>query len=195
MLHAMHAFMGRSLTIVNVEEFSTSFTTLHDRDVAYDFEIPPPLLNREIKHVMNSLLHETTEQFLSQLEKELRTKSKAAWAPCFCAIVILSMCAEDLQIALDGFTVYTQSHSTRKSILLRSDSLALARQLDDRLLADCKALFHGIYKSRKRPTGLKGEMGFNPLRDGLDVDGDDKLEQEVHDLVEDIHEILGIYGS
>lgn len=194
MLHAMHAFMGRSLTVVNAEEFSASFTTVHHLDEDYDFGIPPPLLNREIKHVMNSLIHETTEHVLGQLERELRTKSKVSWAPCLCTILILSLCAEDLQVALDGFAVYTLLHPSRKSPLSRTESLALARQIDDRLLADCKALFHGIYKSRKRSTGQKSEKGFNPIRDGLDVDGDDMLGQEVHDLVEDIHNILGTYG-
>jgi len=48
-------------------------------------------------------------------------------------------------------------------------------------LADCKALFHGIYKSGKE----RMERGLNLIRDGLDVDDEKGLMQAVQ-LVEDI---------
>jgi len=194
----MHSFMGRSLTIISTEEqkelFEPSKEKWQQLPFGIDFEVPSRLLNRQIKYVMHVLLQETTVKVLVRLEKEMKTKSKTFWASSFCTILLLCLCVEEVQIAIDGFSVYCHSQPERVNPLSRDAVLCLARQLDDRLIADCKTLFHSIHKTHKGPRGSKNEKSFNPIRDPFVVDGKEPWTKELHDLVEDVHEILGTYG-
>ncbi|KAF4627341.1 hypothetical protein G7Y89_g10813 [Cudoniella acicularis] len=195
MLYAMHNFMGRNLTIVDGADEAFEYFHLSP-DLEYDFKLPSTLLNRQLKYTMHSLLRETTEEVLAELEKELKTKyKKASWAPCLCTILILCMCTESLQVAVDGFAVHLMNSGQDTKCMSRAAGLDLSRRLDELLLADCKALFHGIHKSHKLRAGQKSERGFNPIRDGFDINEMEGLTQEMHDLVEDVHEILGMYGD
>ncbi len=191
----MHRFMGRNLTIISTENLESSCGAPRPaQHPVFDSEIPSPLLNRQIKYVMHLLLREMTRKVLSQLEKELRTKSKRTWASSFCTILLLCICVEEVQIAIDGFSVYCLSQPEKVNPLSRDIGLGLARQLDDRLIADCKSLFHSIYRTHNGPPGSKNEKSFNPIRDQFVVDDKEPWTKELYGLVEDVHEILETYG-
>jgi hypothetical protein len=140
------------------------------------------------------LLQETTRQVLEDLEKELKSRTKASWAPCFCVISILCICAEELQVAVDGFAVHQMLNKDRTNPMSREDGVEISRRLDDLLYRDCANLFHAIYKSRRPKSGQRNERGFNPIRDGVDVDEEEGLTQAMHDLLEEIREILANHG-
>ena len=143
---------------------------------------------------MHILLQETTRQVLGSLEKELKLRTKASWAPCFCTILLLCICTEELQVAVDGFAVHTVLNKDRIPPISRETGIQVSRKLEHLLYADCANLFHSIYRSRKPKTGQRYEQGFNPIRDGLEANEDEGLTPEMRNLVEDIRDILAIEG-
>jgi hypothetical protein len=195
MIYAMHYFMGRGLVIVESSGLEARQNILSFPDIAYDVGVPSRVLSRQLKHVMHLLLQEITRDVLRDLEKELRTRSKASWAPCFCTILLLSICAEEVQASVDGFAVHSSRGKAGKRAISRGDGIEISRRLDDLLFADCKVLFHSIYRSGKGSFGQKNETGFNPVRDEFQIDERKGLTQEMCDLVEDIQGILDIHGK
>jgi hypothetical protein len=98
-LYVMHYFMGRLITIADGSGEEAFHSLQMPMKLLYDLSSTSQLLNRQLKHTMFVLLKETTRRVLENLEKELRSRTRASWAPCFCVILILCICAEELQVA------------------------------------------------------------------------------------------------
>jgi len=144
---------------------------------------------------MHSLLRDLTQDVLRDLEKKLMKRTEASWAPCFCTILILCICVEEVQASIDGFAVHSSKKKAGEGAISREDSIGISRRLDDLLFADCKVLFHGIYRSGKGSSGQKNETVFNPIRFEVQIDESKGLTQEMCDLVEDIRDILDVHGK
>lgn len=195
MLYTMHYFMGRLLTITNGSG-REAFDGLRSPPLLdYDFRLTSKLLNRQLKSAMYLLMQETTREVLGGLEKLLKRRTKASWAPCFCTLLILCICAEELQVAVDGFALHKITRNDKTNFISREDGVETSRKLDDLLYGDCKTLFHGIYKSHKPKQGQRAEQLFNPIRDGMKVDGEEGMTPAMNDLVEDIVKVLDIHGK
>jgi hypothetical protein len=161
------------------------------------------LINIQLKHVMYSLIRETYVEVLEELEKDLRPKEPALWAPTFCCILILCMCAEMVQItsdfrvvnALDDMSKSTDGLDKNGNSASREDSIDVCRKLDDLPLASAESSFHLIYKTIKLKDGLKREQGFNPIRNRLDTVRKAKLDQDVEDFVGRIHAVVANHSE
>jgi hypothetical protein len=197
MLYAMHYFMGRVLVVDESSGREARQNLQFAPDIAYDVGVPSRVLSRQLKHVMHLLLQDITRDVLRELERELRTKAKSSWAPCFCTILLLCICAEEVQASIDGFAVYSARGRANGRVMSRKEGIGISRKLDDLLFAHCKSLFHDIYKSCKGNFGQenRNELGFNPIRDELRIDKSKGLTQEMCNLVDDIDKIFSIHGK
>jgi hypothetical protein len=136
------------------------------------------------------------ERVLDRLERELKTRTKESWAPCFCTILILCICIEELQIAADGFAVHKAIRRSKTNGFSRASAFETSRRLDGLLYSNCKTRFHAIHNSRKSRARRRNEKGgFNPIRDSYDVNEKEGAAQGMHNLVGEIHEILGDSGE
>lgn len=157
----------------------------------YKYNVSSKLLNYQIKRELNILQYESTSEILEKLQTELRRRSRASWATSFCVILILSMCMEAVQIAIDGFIVQKmlESNGTNSFSVSRHDGLDIARRLDNRPFKDCMDIFHMIYRSGETRTGTnKGE--FNPIRDGIRLDEAQGIDEDTVQLVNEIRRIM-----
>jgi len=156
------------------------------------------LINIQLKHVMYSMIRETYVEVLEELEKDLRLKGPALWAPTFCCILVLCMCAEMVQItsdlrvvnALDDMSKSTDGLDKNGNSASREDSIDVCRKLDDLPLASAESSFHLIYKTVKLKDGSKRDRGFNPIRDGLNTVRKAKLGKDVEDFVSRIQAVV-----
>jgi hypothetical protein len=187
--------MGRVLIVIESPGSEACQNLLLSPDVVYDTGVPSRILSRQLKHIMHSLLRDLTQDVLQDLEKKLRRRNEASWAPCLCTILILCICIEEVQASIDGFALHSNRKKVGEGAISREDGIGISRRLDDLLFADCKVLFHGIYRSGKGSFGQKNERGFNPIRDEFQIDESKGLTQEMYDLVEDIQGILDIHGT
>jgi hypothetical protein len=196
MLYLMHGFMGRTITIADGTGYEAFKHFDNLKELTYDFEVTSKILSRQLKHAMHLLLQETTRDVLTSLERELRTRCRRSWAPCFCTILILCICVEELQIAVDGFAVYRATRKSETNCFSRASAFEASRKLDNLLYDDCKMRFHTIYNSHKPKLGPKNEKGgFNPIRDAYEVSEKTGISQAMHELVGEIHEILEDSGE
>jgi hypothetical protein len=140
------------------------------------------ILNKQIKSTMSTLLHESTRELLEKLEKALKEKSRKAWADCFSTICILFLCAEEVQIATQGFIMHNIVNDSGGPTS-SNDGVETCRSLDDYPFTHLMELFHGVYHSRKKPNPSRPGHVFNPLRDGVETYSSDGLDQSSVDLI------------
>jgi hypothetical protein len=103
---------------------------------------------------MQILLRETVQNVLRGLEKSMRTKSNLAWAESFCAILILSLCVESVQVSIVRHELSLERGDTNSSLKQTFDAYSSLEENPYRIPI---LIFHGIYRSRR------GKSGFNPL--------------------------------
>jgi hypothetical protein len=192
----MQFFMTKTIVLLREES---------EEDLEYlapnEFNTQRPnlrMINIQIKHIMLHLLRDTYVEVLEELEKDLRPKDLKLWAPTFCCILILCMCAEMVQITSDYRVIcalddISKSHNGRDkngNKASRDASIDICRRLDDLPIASAESSFHVIYKTIKLKEGPIREQGFNPIRDGLDVVRKTKLGPDVEEFVGRILDVV-----
>jgi hypothetical protein len=194
MLHATYIFMATTLTII---ESSKKFLNDHLRKPtrsSCDSSIASRLLNRQIKSAMHALRQQLIREVLEELEKDLKTRSKAVWAPCFCVALILCMCVEEGQIAMDAFAMHTRVLGAEQDAPSSQATIESCRKLDDLLFSHLVKLFHGVYKTHQSTKPHGNGRNYNPIRDGPEIDANESLDQESADLVFEFRQIMADHG-
>jgi uncharacterized protein (UPF0297 family) len=184
-LHAMHFFMSRIISFTDESARKVVESLRIPMQLPYRRSLSSKLLMHQIKREMHVLQWELTMKVLKGLQKEFKTKSKVSWATSFCVILILSMCMEAVQIAIDGFIVQKLLEENGINTLptSRDDGFHIGRRLDDMPFEDCREIFHMVYRS-------SNERGFNPIRDGIDVNKSVGIDEDTVQLVNDIRRIM-----
>lgn len=164
-MHAIQYFMG-CLIILSEESARQIYSALAPDSMPHEY-FSSRLLNRQIKYVMHKLHREVTRLVLEDLERSLRSRTKGAWGPSFCSLLVLFLCIEGLQIVADVMVVCDMSEKGATSLFSRDESYKICTDLDEYCFRQCKKLFHEIYRTHKADhTSSRGydEMGFNPLK-------------------------------
>ena len=145
------------------------------------------VLNRQLKSIMNSISKELANFVLSGLERTLRSRDKSAWGATFCAVLVLSLYMEYVQMASDMFFVFGRRMTGSTFKYTRDQSLDDRKQIDD-LLAKLAGLFHEAWKSSSsRKTSL------NPMRAHLE--GADNILNLDHATISIVQSMCSIVES
>jgi hypothetical protein len=195
MLRAMYYFTGTTLTITATSKKDVGECLRKPIMRAYDSNIISRLLNRQIKSAMHALRREVMKEVLEELEKELRARSKAMWATCFCVTLILCICIEEAQTAMDAFTMHTRVHGVESDAPSSEATIETCRKLDDLLFGHLLELFHAGYKTHDTSKQCKGGRAYNPIRGKPLIDVKEGLDHESADLVNDIRQIIATHGE
>jgi hypothetical protein len=187
----MHFFMSKIIAFTKDSANKVVGNLRSPTQLPYGRSMSSKLLNYQIKREVCLLQRELTLEVLEKLHGELRTKSKDSWATKFCVIIILSMCMEAIQLAIDGFLVQKllSKDATNKPSESRDDGFAFGRRIDERPFGDCIDIFHMMYKSGKFERESNGKT-FNPIRDGVDGERSKGIDDETVSLVNDIRRIM-----
>lgn len=188
----MHYFMSRIITFTaeSGEKAITHLRAPRLFEIVNGPTLTSTLLNLQIKQVMQALLEEMTRAVLDGLERiVLGPKTKASWASSFCIILIICLCVEAVQVASDSYAVA----ALRKDPACRLSRIEICRELDDISFKSLIDIFHMAYKTSK--ANKKTSIGFNPIRNGLAVDGNEGITQQMVDLVNDIKQIMTVHGT
>lgn len=137
----------------------------------YQRTLSSKLVTTQIKHVLCRLLRDECRGLLQSLGKAIASADKAAWASCFCAILILCMCVEMTQVDTDLHVTYkmrTMHERDETSTLTRDASITRCTTLEHGPIAHCISMFHECMRSYQgKARDKKNQRGYNPLRDGL----------------------------
>jgi hypothetical protein len=186
----MHQFMGANVQFSNASADIIMQQLQKPTLRAYNSKVLSRLLNRQVKAEIHAILREETLGVLEQIENELNKRSKSAWAPCFCVTVILCICMEEVQTAVNGFAMYGRNQQDDEISLSSDDILRVCRKLDDWPYNHLAVLFHGVYKSKKLPSSRQHDRVYNPVRDGPEIDLADGLDQRSADLANDVRQLI-----
>jgi hypothetical protein len=195
MLDAMYYFMGTTLTITDLSKQYIGEHLRKPTAQSYDSSLVSRLLNRQIKSAMHSLRRELMREVLEGLDRELKTKSKEAWATCFCVASILCICLEEAQISMDAFTMHTRVHGAESESPSSEATIETCRKLDELLFKHLLELFHGIYKTRQTCKPQNGGRVYNPIRDRPETDIKNGSNHESTGLVIEIRQIIANYSK
>lgn len=195
MLHAIYKFMATTITITESSKGQLSDYLRKPAMIEYDSSIACRLLNRQIKSTMHALRERLMREVLEELEKELRTRSKAVWAPCFCVALILCMCVEEAQIAMDAFAMHTRALGAMQDAPSSQTTIESCRKLDDLLFNHLLDLFHGVYKTHQTSKPQRSCRVYNPIRDGPETNIKEGLDQKSADLVSEFRGIIADHSE
>lgn len=194
----MQYFMTTSITILGDSSREVLNNLARPRQLEYTHNPGLRLVNIQIKHVMYILIKQMYLKILEELEKGLCEKNKLAlWAPSFCCIMILCMCAEMVQTSTDLRIVNSLDERNKLSTsgldansksLSRDESIEACRKIDDLPIASVMDTFHFVYKTRKHSS--KKKESFNFVCNGLDAMAQFKLGRDVEELVDRIRNIV-----
>lgn len=162
-LHAIHHFMGRLLSFTPecTEQLLQSWGWQNSPQFKF---FSSRLLTRQIKFAMHLVHRSLNDEVLRQLHDGVRKKSPELWTSSFCTILILCLCAEELQVAVDGFTTFTISRQSGSSKRASQNGLETCRRLDE-TIEMFMDVFHDVYSTRKKPKKAKSG-GLNPILNG-----------------------------
>ena len=126
----MHFFMSKIITFTKGSDKRVFENLRSPTQLSYGRSMSSKLLNYQIKREVYLLQLELTVEVLEELQAELRRKSKGLWATLFCVIMILSMCMEAVQLAIDGFIVQglLKKDVTNISSESRADGFQIGRR-------------------------------------------------------------------
>jgi hypothetical protein len=158
-LHAMHYSMTKLVTFVPESTAILSPVVPEGWGSQKKQFISSKLLNRQVKVAIHRQLKKAQVAILEGYEKELRKRTKAAWPIAFSVVLILCLCAEDIQIAAENFASYAEDGCPTD----RTKSRDACVQLETLSYEQCGRLFHEVFATLKKPTGHGGKGSFNPL--------------------------------
>jgi hypothetical protein len=186
-LYAMHFFMSRIITFTKDSAKKAIEVLPRPFQLPYKRSQSSKLLLHQIKMEMNDLQLEMTTKVLDGLEKALRSRSRPTWATSFCVIMILCMCIEAVQAAVDGAVVQSilEQRGSNKPSVSREEGFAVCRQLEEKVFEECKEIFHIVYKSK---PGRNERGRFNPILDGIEDDTSQGIDEE--ELVKDVRRVM-----
>lgn len=192
-LYAMHYFMTQVLVFTDESADAALNCLTRPTRLPYTRTLTPKLLSLQIKQEMYVLIREATTHLLEDLRKTMcasENTSKIAWGSSFCAISILCMCLEMVQSLTDLKIVHMMREEGNSNIS-RADSENQSRELP---IFYSMEMFHLAFRSHKRIGSQKNEHGFNPIRDGLNVDNKSGLDEAVVALIKALRQIVTKHG-
>jgi len=160
------------------------------------------LLNRQLKYAVNTIMKKETSYLLEDLQKELYRKSKSAWPTTFCVVLILCICIEEVQTAMEGLVLHARENQGSVNPD-GEEAILVCRRLDDLPFAHMCELFHMVFKSHKISDTSKGKRkkksdtaGFNPLRgEMVERNESEGFGKEAVELVSEIRSIMKELGE
>jgi hypothetical protein len=190
-LYAMQYFMGRTITYTPASANTVLRALKTPMSRAWDVRNISAPLNRQLKCVMNTLLQELTRKVFEDLEKELKTqKSMTVWGTTFCTVCLLCFYMEEVQIATNGFVMHKRQHDPDGDPPSPEEAIEICRKLDDGPYTYLLELFHGTFKSRRKPMTHRIYQIFNPIRDGTNMDIGENVDRQTLDLADEVRQVI-----
>jgi hypothetical protein len=202
MLYAGYRFMNTSVRFTHAS-LSTIKSNIRNPPVRnITTRVISRLLNRQLKYAVNDVMKRETRSLLEDLQKELHRKSKSSWATTFCVLLILCICIEEVQTAMEGLVLHSRENAGTVNPD-GEDAILVCRRLDDLPFAHMCELFHMVFKSHKISDTTTGKRkkksdtaGFNPLRgEMVERNESEGFENEAVELVREIRSIMRELGE
>ena len=148
------------------------------------------LLNRQLKSALQEVSKSFAHMSFSGLEKSLRSRNATHWGASFCAMIVLCLCLENLQMSADMFAAFAPFNFGLAGKWSRDHSRKACRDIEKNAFEKLTELFHEAFKSK----GARKDA-FNPLRALYEGKGISNLDQATTEMLMSICSIIRNYGE
>ncbi|KAF4965188.1 hypothetical protein FSARC_6982 [Fusarium sarcochroum] len=161
-IYCMHYIMTRQLCLTQQTADTLRSTGMIDQGANL---VTPRVLARQIKSIVDELMHKEMTALFDLFSKSLKPKSRREWAPCTAAFLVLCLFMEALETAADIFVISQNEINMRKSSrpeYERSLALNTCAEVENMPFKQFAYQFHQVYQTHSKEANAKG---FNPLFD------------------------------
>ncbi|KAM0346480.1 hypothetical protein ACHAPU_005545 [Fusarium lateritium] len=161
-IYCMHYIMTRQLCLTQQTADTFRATGMIDQG---DNHVTPRVLARQIKSIIDELMHREMQQLFELFSKSLKPKSRREWAPCTAAFLVLCLFMEALEAAADIFVISQNEinmRSSKRPEYERSLALNTCAEVENMPFKQFAYQFHQVYQTHTKEVNAKG---FNPLLD------------------------------
>lgn len=149
------------------------------------------VLNLQLKGAMYAVMRDITRDILADLEQVFhQPRNKSTWAETLCVTMILCMCVEELQVAIDACVAFATEDPS-----LRLSGIKILRRMETHALEHIVLMFHAVYRTGRSSLNKKRDSGFNPIRNSLLIDAENGITQPMVDLVHEFRQIIKDHGK
>ncbi|KAH9903639.1 hypothetical protein F4778DRAFT_734919 [Xylariomycetidae sp. FL2044] len=146
------------------------------------------VLNRQVKAALDELLLKDVQALFDGFSRSLKPKSRAGWAPCLAAFLVLCLFMEAIETAADVFVVSQNEiayrNRARQPGAFRRRDLVVARDIENMPFKQLAYQFHQVYQTHARDAAVRA---FNPL---VDDDLLAELDRPTLDMVLELRGLL-----
>lgn len=155
-IYTMHYMMAQHLSIAKESILKFKSTKLMPQE---DDFLTSRMLGRQVKTILDELLQEEVDKLFKMFSRELKPKSRASWAPCLAAFLVLCLFMEAVGLVIDRFVnahnekELQSDRSPKNSGYLRSEAVNLSRAIENMPFRQFAFQFHNVYQTHQTPPG------------------------------------------
>lgn len=139
------------------------------------------VLNRQIKAALYGILKKLMPEALKELDGRLRRQEKGSWAVSLLTHLLLCICVEQIQLAVDAFVLAMIDSEGADHIYIRQGGRDVCRSLEQRTLDHSWLLLEGILKGITKKD--------NPFKASAEINDESGMNEAEKNLVNDIRQI------
>ncbi|KAF4457451.1 hypothetical protein F53441_501 [Fusarium austroafricanum] len=161
-IYCMHYIMTRQLCLTQQTADSLRSVGMIDQGPNH---VTPRVLARQIKSIVDELMHREVQQLFELFNRSLKPKSRREWAPCTAAFLVLCLFMEAVEAAADTFVIAQNEINMRSSAMPeyeRSLALNTCAEVENMPFKQFAYQFHQVYQTHSKEANSKG---FNPVLD------------------------------
>jgi hypothetical protein len=186
-MNRIHYVMSRQIVFNKDSAFNAVSSLQHKSEIPPLPSLSSRVLTRQIKGVMTLLLEDLTIEVLQELDGQLRQKETETWAICLCTFLVLCMCAEEIQVAVDAFVIFKASREDGHSSPIDHSGTRVCGKLEKESLEHSWLLLNGILKRI-----LKKD---HPFRYGCEIEAEPGQNGAEMKLVKDLRQLMIDHGN
>jgi hypothetical protein len=184
MMNRIQHIMGRKFV---VNRLSAVKSLDHQSELPPVASLSARVLTRQIKGIMNLLLEDLTKKVLRKLDGQLRKKRTEDWPIFLCTFLVLCMCAEELQVAVDAFVLFKSHSKDGDPSHIAQDGREACGKLEKESLEHSWILLYVILKRILNKD--------NPFRRGYEMGCELGQNEAKANLIKDLRQLMVDHGN
>jgi hypothetical protein len=191
MMNRIQYVMGRHIVVNSSSSLNPVKSLGHQSEFPPMASLSARVLTRQIKGIMNLLMEDLTKKVLQELDQQLRKRGTEYGLIYLCTFLVLCMCTEELQVAIDGFLLFKSSSKLPSRdgdpSHIVQDGTEACGKLEKETLENSWILLEVILK---RILGKK-----NPFRYGSEMECEPGQSEAKTNLIKDLRQLMVEHGN
>jgi hypothetical protein len=174
----MNYSMSRSITLSNDFTSKTAGTLQNSSEILPARPLISSVINRQVKAAMHVILQGEIRNLFRDLEGEWNSKTRKAFALCFCTNLIICMLIEQIEADIDALVLHKICNEGQDAARTHESGMRACRALEDVAIHYSWLLFNKVQRR------------YNPVKNRCPADDGSGQNEGEAALVKDIHQLM-----